>query len=270
MQPENSVKMGEAREANYPSFCVGIAAGEHALRRLENCHQNRQQQCDRIFQRGPDTHRLLAGIYRDGFQSPAANHLAERSAAVRNYSVASRVPERFAPASVITIERSTTDTGERKQFFGRTARRLVTLMTRSDGPETTIDGWYIDVPGLPKLKSGAGGYFTVLTGSAGGQKLGPPKIEVKQTGPLPEGLPVWRKMTSSVVLPGGSRQDSEHVTEVSDLMEGTLPDKLFQPPDGYRRVASLPDAAFHPGPHTWAELLQAHWRMMEDWFSTLF
>jgi hypothetical protein len=142
-------------------------------------------------------------------------------------------------------------------------------VTRSDGlAQTTIDGWYIDAPGLPKSKSGAGGYFAVLTASPGGQKLGPPKIEIKQTGPIPEGLPVWQKMTFSVVLPGGSRQDSEHITEVSDLMEGTLPDKLFQPPDGYQRVASLPDAASVP--RTWAELLQAHWRMMEDWFSTLF
>jgi hypothetical protein len=172
--------------------------------------------------------------------------------------------------SVITIERNTTDTGQRKEFFGRTARHLVTHVTRSGGPEATIDGWYIDIPGLPKSKGGAGGSFAVLTTSVGGQKLGPPRIEVKQTGSVPEGLPVWQKMTFSIALPGGSRRDSEHVTEVSDLLEGSLPDKLFQPPDGYRRVASLADAGSYPVPHTWAELLQAHWRMVEDCFSTLF
>ncbi len=54
---------------------------------------------------------------------------------------------------VITIDRDTTDTGERTQFFGRTARYLVTRVTRSDGPKTMIDGWYIDAPGLPKWKT---------------------------------------------------------------------------------------------------------------------
>jgi hypothetical protein len=192
---------------------------------------------------------------------------------LRQYVVVQWLPalqNDLPPASVITIERNTTDTGQRKQFFGRTARRLVTRVTRSDGPETTIDGWYIDAPGLPKRKSGAGAALAILTTSAGGQKLGPPKIELKQTGPLAEGLAVWQKTTSSIVLPGGSRQDSEHVTEVSDLMEGTLPDKLFQPPDGYQRVASLPGTASNPVPHTWGGLLQAHWYMMKDWFSTLF
>ena len=58
-----------------------------------------------------------------------------------------------SPGPVITIERNTRDTGERKQFFGRTGRRLVTRVTRSDGPETVIDGSYIDVPGLPEFSN---------------------------------------------------------------------------------------------------------------------
>jgi len=53
-------------------------------------------------------------------------------------------------------------------------------------------------------------------------------------------------------------------------VEGTLADKLFQPPDSYQRVASLPNSAYRPVPRTWAELLWAHWQMIEDWFSTPF
>jgi hypothetical protein len=102
----------------------------------------------------------------------------------------------------------------------------------------------------------------------GRQRLAPPRIEVKQTGPVPEGLPVWQKVTSSVVPAGGAQHSYESVTEVTDLVEGTLPDKLFQPPEGFQRVESFPDAASHP--RTWAELLQAHWQMMEGWFSALF
>ena len=171
---------------------------------------------------------------------------------------------------VITIERNTTDTGERKQFFGRTARHLVTRVTRSDGPETMIDGWYIDAQGLPKWKNGASGSFAVLTISQGLRRPPPPRIDVKQTGPVPEGLPVWQRTTFSLVLPDGSRHTNESVSEVTELVDGTLPDKLFQPPDGYQRVASLPNAASRPVPQTWAELLRARWQMIEGWLSRLF
>jgi hypothetical protein len=146
---------------------------------------------------------------------------------------------------VIHVERSTTDTGERKQLLGSTARHLVSRITRDDSPETVIDGWYIDVPGLPKQKTGSGGAFAVLTLAPAGQGAAPPRIEVKQVGPAPEGLPVWQKTTSTVALPGGARHNFESVSEVIELFEGILSDKLFRPPDGYQRVTNL-----HAGPRT--------------------
>jgi hypothetical protein len=145
-------------------------------------------------------------------------------------------------------------------------------VTRSDAPETIIDGWYVDAPRLPKRKSGAGGTIAILTAAVGDQRPAPPRIEVKQTGPAPEGLPVWQRTVYSWVLPGGARHTNETVSEVTELVEGTLPEKLFQPPDGYQRVGSLPNAFGNtrPVPHTWAGLLQAHWQMVEAWFSNLF
>ena len=142
---------------------------------------------------------------------------------LRQYVIVGWPPEYRNDSSsgpVITIERNTADTGERKQFFGRNARRLVTRVTRSDGPETVIDGWYIEVPGLPRRKSGAGGAVGVLTTSIGGQRPAPPRIEIKQTGPVPEGLSAWQKMTTTVVLPGGSHHNFEGVSEVTELVEG--------------------------------------------------
>jgi hypothetical protein len=38
---------------------------------------------------------------------------------------------------------------------------MVTRVTRSDGSETVIDGWYIDVPGVPQWKDGTGGSIVV-------------------------------------------------------------------------------------------------------------
>jgi hypothetical protein len=175
-----------------------------------------------------------------------------------------------ASGQTIVIERQTTDTGERKQFFGRTARHLVSRVTRSDSPETVIDGWYIDAPGLPKHKAGSGGAISVLTIARAGENPGPPKIETKQIGPTPEGLAVWLKTSTRAALPGGTGHDFESVSEVTELFEGNLPDDLFKPPDGSQRVTNLPYAASLRTPTTWSALMQAHWRAIQGWFSGLF
>jgi hypothetical protein len=190
------------------------------------------------------------------------------------YSVVEWPPEALresASGPVIQVERSTTDTGERKEFFGHSGRHLITRTRRSDGLESMIDGWYIDAPGLPKWKNGAGNAVGVLTMSVAGQKPAIPRIEVKQTGPAPQGLVVWQRMTTTIVVPGGAGHSFDTVSEVIDLVEGPLSDKIFRQPDGYQRVANLPAMALQVGrPATWAEVIRAHWQRMEDWISGLF
>ena len=144
-------------------------------------------------------------------------------------------------------------------------------MTSSDNtPETTIDGWYLEAPGLPKWKRGGSGTIAILTMSVAGQRQGPPRIEVKQTGPAPEGLLVRGRTVSSFTAPGGSPHTNEVASEVTELVEAPLPDKFFQPPDGYQRVGRLPSLPARTASRTWGELLRAHWRMVEDWFSGVF
>jgi len=188
---------------------------------------------------------------------------------LRQYEIIDWPPEvRPEPSGpTIVIERQTTDTGERKQFFGRAARHLVSRITRSDGPQTVIDGWYIEAPGLSK-GTGSGATFAFMTISAVGQS--PPRIEMKQVGPVPEGLAVFQKTTTSVTQLRGANQNYESVSEVTELFEGTLPDKVFQAPDGYQRVTNLPYAALRPAPSTWAALLSERWRQFQSWFSTSF
>ena len=160
---------------------------------------------------------------------------------LRQYAIVEWPPEpridATAPGRVIEIERVTTDTGERKRFFGRPARHLITRETRSDGPEATIDGWYIDAPGLPKWKGGAGSFGVIVATS--GRSPAPPRIQVKQRGPATEGLAVWQKTTSLLMLPTGSRHTTETVSEITALAEGPLPNSLFEPPSGYQRVATV-------------------------------
>lgn len=168
---------------------------------------------------------------------------------------------------VIRIESTTTDTGERKKFFGRTARHLITRTLR-DGLETQTDGWYIDASGLPKWKRG-GPAIMVLTSSLGNQKPVTPRIDFKQTGPAPEGLPVLLKTSSQIAMPGAPAHTFENSSQVIELDEAPLPDRLFQPPDGYQRVDQLSTAAI-PTPRNWADYAQYEWRRMQAWINSLF
>ncbi len=163
---------------------------------------------------------------------------------LRQYTVLEWPPQRAKNSSSspeIVIEQTTTDTGDRKQFFGRTARHLISRTRRSDGPESVIEGWYVEAPGLPDPKLGGPSAVTILTTSRPGEKPAEPKIQLRQTGPKPQGLAVWQRTTSSIVLPGGSLHNFDSVREVIDLVESPLPDKLFHPPDGYRRVEKFSD-----------------------------
>ena len=96
---------------------------------------------------------------------------------LRQYEIVEWPPDiRPSPSSpVINIERSTVNTGERKQLLGRTARHLVSRITRSDGPVTVIDGWYVEVPGLPKQQTGTGSTLAILTLAAANQSSAPPR-----------------------------------------------------------------------------------------------
>ena len=146
---------------------------------------------------------------------------------------------------VITIDRATTDTGERRTFFSRTARHLITRerSSQSDG-ETVIDGWYLDSAQLPLTSREA-----VLGSYVSGQAQGPPVIKVNQTGPKPTGLAVLLKRTYA---------RDETTSEVTELKEGRLPDDLFNPPTDFSRAIRLPDR------FRWS------WKWFQDWVTTLF
>jgi hypothetical protein len=146
---------------------------------------------------------------------------------------------------IITIDRATTDTSERRTFFGRTARHLITHERSSqfDG-ETVIDGWYIDLDGLPSTRREA-----VLVAVRSDQAQGPPVFKVNQTGAKPTGLAVLLKTNSTHV---------ETTSEVTELKEGRLPDDLFEPPPGFVRPIQFPDH------------LRLTWERLQDWVASLF
>jgi len=151
-------------------------------------------------------------------------------------------PAPLPPSAVITIDRATTDTGERRPFFGRTARHLITRERRGGSDaETVIDGWYIDSEGLPRERHDA----VLVIGSA----YGPPVLKVNQTGPKPTGLAVLLKNSSTY---------EETTREVTELVEGPLTDDLFEPPPGFVHGIRFPDH------------FRQTWEWLQDWVASLF
>jgi hypothetical protein len=134
----------------------------------------------------------------------------------------------------IVIDQVTTDTGERRTFFGRTARRLVTHETShvegdaTGTQERQTDGWYVDADTLPREKRSGFVHF-LATGNTR------PNMKVNRSGPATTGLAVWQKITFT--SPAGTH---EWIVEVPELVEGPLGKDLFEPPKGFRRVICFP------------------------------
>lgn len=136
--------------------------------------------------------------------------------------------------STITVK----DTGERKQMFGYTARRLLMTMETDSTPEACsktkskmqTDGWYIDFDfafdcgeqqayqPMPKVKS------------VGCQD----KYEMKTIGTAKRGYPVYEKMT---FFDESGKETMSMVNEVVELSKATLDAALFEVPADYKQVS---------------------------------
>ncbi|MGH9637470.1 MAG: hypothetical protein ACRD72_21765 [Candidatus Angelobacter sp.] len=153
----------------------------------------------------------------------------------------------------ITI--ANTDTGERKEFFGHTARHIITRETRVAGPGacsksslSESDGWYIDSSVMPEWhqqKKNSYGVVVAAEVSAGSNdkcfnKVD--KIEVHRSG-VETGFPVkiTTTLTNEITQSDGSKRtlSSTWGSEVVELKEGPLELTLFDVPKDFRRVDSL-------------------------------
>ncbi len=170
---------------------------------------------------------------------------------------------------VLLVEIATTDTGERQTIFGREARHLISSEKRyqeSDGgsapvleSEQLTDGWYVDAPGLPGEKRAGTGYIL----AAGAER---PVIKVKHTGATLTGLAVRERMTSHFVGGRGGSSTHETTFEVTELFEGSLPQKLFEAPRGFQRVTRLP-SDYH---RNVSDEIEMYWNWFQDWVSGWF
>ncbi|HEU4715151.1 MAG TPA: hypothetical protein VFS76_26620 [Pyrinomonadaceae bacterium] len=151
----------------------------------------------------------------------------------RGMSVQSAQPQTTPRGGLVNITNTITDTGERKQMFGFTARRIKTSMVKTASPEACdkdqkveTDGWYIDFqysfecPGqtqkqpVPVRPQQPGCKDEIRTKTIGTAKLGFPLL-----------------VTTTVYQPDG--RTSTMTQEVLELSREQLSASLFDIPEGY-------------------------------------
>jgi hypothetical protein len=186
------------------------------------------QQCDlkRDLQINPQTKTYMVNHYAqgsEGAQQAAKQPQAEKSAPVKG--------------GVVTTVITNKDTGERKQFFGYTARHIITTMVTESSPDACqpnksrmeIDGWYIDFNfGLECDTKRQ--YQNYATASNGGCQ---DRYDVKQIGAAKTGFPVWQKTTMYDASGNPSFTMEQEAIEIS---KATLDASLFEAPADYREV----------------------------------
>jgi hypothetical protein len=138
---------------------------------------------------------------------------------------------------LVTTTITATDTGERKQMFGYTARHIKTVITTESSPEACnqtksrmeTDGWYIDLAfDFNCGGQNGGGYHSPTTG--GGCR---DEHRTKQIGAAKTGYPV---MLTTTIFDDNGKPSMSYSQEVIEISQATLDDALFDIPAGYTEV----------------------------------
>lgn len=140
----------------------------------------------------------------------------------------------------VTQNYSIIDTGERKQMFGLTARRIKTLMTMKSSPDACsktdmkmeTDGWYVDLPAFScPARMDRGDYRSYGQKPSGCQD----RYITNQTGSGKLGFPLEQTTTMTT---GDSGQSFTTTIETLEFSKATLDDALFEVPAGFSLVQS--------------------------------
>ena len=149
----------------------------------------------------------------------------------------------------LRIQTTTLDTGERKEFFGHTARHVIITRKQiplersgSEPQETVTDGWYIDLdPQVScdrRLSKGTRAHGYLVLGNKPAEK--PEFVDI---GESETGFPVQSVMVSkgTYTLPDGTTKqtNSKSETLVTQLEQGLLDPGLFEIPPGFKHVQHI-------------------------------
>ncbi|HEX8336838.1 MAG TPA: hypothetical protein VF621_08910, partial [Pyrinomonadaceae bacterium] len=145
---------------------------------------------------------------------------------------------------LVTSVITTKDTGERKQMFGYTARRLIITIETKSSPDSCnpvdskmqTDGWYIDATFQLECDAERASRYYNPQQSGGCRD----RYEAKQVGTARRGFPLWEKMT---MFDKDGRESFSMVNEVVELTQATLDAALFEAPADYREVKDFSAAS---------------------------
>ena len=147
-----------------------------------------------------------------------------------NPSVTTSTPQR---GGVVNITQTITDTGERREMFGFTARRIKTSLVKTASPDACdkdqkieTDGWYIDF----QYQFECPGQVQKYQPTARPQRPGcQDEVRIKTIGSAKLGFPVL--VTTTIYEPDG--RTTTTTQEVLELSRGPLSATLFELPEGY-------------------------------------
>jgi len=133
---------------------------------------------------------------------------------------------------VVTITRTSTDTGERQDMFGYKARHIRSSMTMASSPDACnqsnmkmeMDGWYAD---LANFSCADESYRAMACGGMGGKRGCTDRIVMKGGGGAAMGFPLKQTMTIT-----SGQGTFTTTTEVVELTNATLEASLFEAPPG--------------------------------------
>ena len=140
---------------------------------------------------------------------------------------------------IVNITNTITDTGERKQMFGFTARRIKTSMVKTASPEACdkdmkieTDGWYIDFQYAFECPGQTQKYQSTGVRPQPGCK---DEVRTKTVGTAKLGFPLL--VTTTMYQPDG--QTMTMTQEVLELSKEPLSASLFDVPEGYTLAKSM-------------------------------
>jgi hypothetical protein len=156
------------------------------------------------------------------------------SSTAADSSVDSSASQQTRRGGIVTYIMTATDTGERKQMFGLTARHIKTATSVEPSPEacdqsksrSESDGWYVDLQ-LPDCNQEA---YASANRRANRSQC-EDEIRYKQTGTAKLGYPLL--LTQKQYNPDGSVSSTTTTTEVVELSRAPLDAALFDVPAGY-------------------------------------
>jgi hypothetical protein len=144
------------------------------------------------------------------------------------------------------------DTGERQQMFGMTARHIKTIVStepsadacEKDKQRIETDGWYVDLAVGLSCKTDRPPVNPMDLGSDSGGCRDQQKVVQKGTGKLGYAL----KVTTKISLGDDDGETDPQMaammtmtTEVLELSKATLPQSLFEIPEGYTEATKRQD-----------------------------